>query len=424
VAAGNSSPIGQRWIGRERVNPGEYNIASMRLLALETVTRAGSLALGSDESACVSAAGDPRTTHGIRLPAELLDFVAAHGHALPDIDAFVVVTGPGSFTGLRVGLATIQGFALAGRKPVIGVPTLDAMASGWRDRHEHASEWLVACLDGARGDVFYALHDLSGASTFERARVAIEPSVATPAQAATRIRGVIDDRPLTLIGDGAERYRDVFTAQLPAATIAGPMPNLAEGALRLALRQQLTGGAPHALRPVYIRRTDAELARDIAAAALDFTIGPVTDADGRREVAALHARVFGPNREAGAADTDADAIDGGEANRHIARVQAARDRNGTLIGYATAWLIVDELHIHDVAVDPAFRRRGAAKALLERVLAEARASGATSATLEVRRSNAAAVALYEKLGFMTEAVRPAYYRDPTEDALILWRRKL
>ena len=88
------------------------------------------------------------------------------------------------------------------------------------------------------------------------------------------------------------------------------------------------------------------------------------------------------------------------------------------------WLIVDELHIHSIAVDPGFQRKGIAKALLQRVLEEARSQGATSSTLEVRASNQPALALYQKLGFKTEAVRPAYYQNPAEDALILWRRKL
>ncbi len=96
----------------------------MRILALETVTRAGSLAIATSDGPGLAALGDPARTHGVRLPAELLEFVRTAGFTLPDIDAFAVVTGPGSFTGLRIGLATIQGLALAGGRPAIGIPTL------------------------------------------------------------------------------------------------------------------------------------------------------------------------------------------------------------------------------------------------------------------------------------------------------------
>src|SRR4030095_8364971 len=94
----------------------EYNIASMLLLALETVTRAGSLALCDGDGSCASGQGDARLTHGVRLPGELLRFLATQDRSLGDVDAFVVVTGPGSFTGLRVGLAPASGLG-AGHKP-------------------------------------------------------------------------------------------------------------------------------------------------------------------------------------------------------------------------------------------------------------------------------------------------------------------
>jgi len=388
----------------------------MLLLALETVTRAGSLAICDDAGACASMHGDARQPHGARLPSELLQFVAAHGHSLADVDAFVVVTGPGSFTGLRVGLATVQGLALAQRRTVIGVPTLDAMVSGWLDQQAPAEGLLAACLDGARGDVFYALYDVTGADRFEAATALIAPSVAPPSVAAAQMRAHANGRAMRMIGDGVERYADQFRAELPGVTIDSPMPNLADGAARLAHRRNTAGEAPHALRPIYIRRTDAELARERAAGA-DFTVIEVTDPAGLEEVAALHARVFKQ-------DSSAAGLTWGDANRGIARVHAARSRTGELIGYSVVWLVIDELDIHNVAVDPAYRRTGVAKTLLERVLSEARASGATSATLEVRASNAPALALYEHFGFKQEGVRPAYYREPVEDALILWRRKL
>ncbi len=92
-----------------------------------------------------------------------------------------------------------------------------------------------------------------------------------------------------------------------------------------------------------------------------------------------------------------------------------------LIAYCAVWLILDELHINNLAVHPDWRRRGVATRLLDVVLAEAAAAGAPRATLEVRRSNDAARRLYERFGFHVAAVRRDYYRSPVEDALVLWR---
>jgi ribosomal-protein-alanine N-acetyltransferase len=85
--------------------------------------------------------------------------------------------------------------------------------------------------------------------------------------------------------------------------------------------------------------------------------------------------------------------------------------------FLLAWLVVDELHILSVATLPDFRRRGMARALLERAITFGRDKGARSILLEVRRSNAAAIQLYRSFGFWTAGVRPRYYADNLEDAV-------
>lgn len=97
---------------------------------------------------------------------------------------------------------------------------------------------------------------------------------------------------------------------------------------------------------------------------------------------------------------------------------------GRLIGFCACWIVAGELHINSLAIAPAERRQGLARHLLCEVLSQAAAEGADAATLEVRRSNVPAVALYRSLGFTVEGVRPDYYEHPREDALILWKRSL
>jgi [ribosomal protein S18]-alanine N-acetyltransferase len=108
------------------------------------------------------------------------------------------------------------------------------------------------------------------------------------------------------------------------------------------------------------------------------------------------------------------------ANSDVARFYVARTA-GVVVAYCAGWVIFDELHINNLAVDPAWRRRGVAGTLLTFVLAAAAGEGARRATLEVRRSNVPALRLYERFGFTYAGVRPAYYRAPVEDALVLWR---
>lgn len=93
--------------------------------------------------------------------------------------------------------------------------------------------------------------------------------------------------------------------------------------------------------------------------------------------------------------------------------------DGTVIGYVIYWLLAREIDIHNLAVAPAYRRRGIARALLEAVIADARRERAARITLEVRKSNDAAQRLYHSLGFMAKGVRRGYYSDDGEDALVM-----
>jgi len=111
-------------------------------------------------------------------------------------------------------------------------------------------------------------------------------------------------------------------------------------------------------------------------------------------------------------------------NTDVVRVYLLRDSEGRLLGFCGCWFVHDELHINTLAIADEFRRRGHATRLLRFVFTEAAAAGITQATLEVRRSNEAALRLYEQFGFEVGGVRPDYYTHPVEDALVLWSPKL
>lgn len=98
------------------------------------------------------------------------------------------------------------------------------------------------------------------------------------------------------------------------------------------------------------------------------------------------------------------------------------EEDGHLLGGCGLLLIAGEGNITNVVVVPEARRRGVASGLLTYLMAEGDRAGLTAYTLEVRVSNAAAIGLYEKLGFVSEGIRPNFYEKPTEDAVIMWKR--
>lgn len=99
---------------------------------------------------------------------------------------------------------------------------------------------------------------------------------------------------------------------------------------------------------------------------------------------------------------------------------AVVDLEGVVVGYGGLWQVFDEVHVTNVAIDPEYRGRGLSRPLMLHLMDHSKQRGALRMTLEVRVSNTTAIALYQSLGFETEGVRPKYYQDTQEDALILW----
>jgi tRNA threonylcarbamoyladenosine biosynthesis protein TsaB len=234
----------------------------MLVLALDTTTRQGSVALARDGGVVAVYAGDAAITHGERLPGDLMRLFDAHDLRVADVDLFAVASGPGSLTGLRIGIATMQGFALAHGKPLAGISALDAIVDAVSSQLSALSSGrdVTAWMDAGRGQVFSARY--KNGEVFEPALVD------TPAEILARWAQEGTHAAL-FGGDGAIAYRDLIRAAAPGAQILEPVPPLAPSIARLAERHlhQYGPSAPDAIRPIYIRRSDVELARDRAAVA-------------------------------------------------------------------------------------------------------------------------------------------------------------
>ena len=224
----------------------------MWILALDTSTRGGSVALAQDGDVVATASGDPCRTHGERLPGDLLAIADEAGVTLSLIDLFAVSSGPGSFTGLRVGLATIQALALVHRRRVVQVSTLEALA-----RTPGPGEFVLAWMDGHRRDVFAALYDRSTAACLAG------PRVGNPAEILESWAMDLAGRRLDVIGDGVTATRELLARRLePATMLVDDPPPLAPAIARAAFERRRRGVAPHAVQPLYVRRPDAVIARE------------------------------------------------------------------------------------------------------------------------------------------------------------------
>ena len=220
----------------------------MLCLALDTTTPGGSCAVVSDGVILREAAGDRSRAHDTRLPRDLMTLLDEARIDLQAIDVYAVATGPGSFTGLRIGISTMQGLAFAMGKPLVGVSGFDALAHAAGD-----SPCVATWVDAWRGEVF--------AARYEQRTEVDAPSVESPSAVLRRVTA-----PTLFIGDGAAAYADVIVSALGdrAAIAKPPAPLLAGTIARLAIESAASGvlPGPDEIRPIYVRRPDAELARN------------------------------------------------------------------------------------------------------------------------------------------------------------------
>jgi tRNA threonylcarbamoyladenosine biosynthesis protein TsaB len=216
----------------------------MRVLAVDTSTMAGGVALLDGERVVGESLLDVRTTHSERLMVAIDRVLADAGWAPADVDGLAVAVGPGSFTGLRIGLAAVKGLALALDRPIAAVPTLDAMAAAlpWSARP------VCPVLDARKNEVYASLYRWDGlAMQREWDHLALSPDAL-----AARLH-----EPVIGVGDGAALIRS------PWLTPAQPVrrgPPAAVVAWLGADRLRAGDVVPAAeLVPLYLRPSEAEL---------------------------------------------------------------------------------------------------------------------------------------------------------------------
>ena len=355
-----------------------------------------------------------------------LDCLSQAGLAMGDVDAVLVGRGPGSFTGVRIGIATAKGLACGLGSALFGASTLDAVAWGAWAAGERG---LLAVVDDAmRGEVYpgvYLLDDAGAHRTFDAERVVAADD------AVEELVSRADAAELSLTGDGLKKYRDRFEAAGLARVLDESLWHpTAQGLARAWAASPVRGsGDPALVLPIYTRLSDAEenerkrlglkapasvevTGVDDALADRHLQLRPMSVND-LPAVAALESESY-----VGAAHTPwTEHMFYDELSQPGRSWWVAHDL-GTIIGFAGGQLAGDDFEVTDVVVARDRRRQGIASRLVSRICYDAHVLNAATASLEVDEKNAPARAAYASLGFEEVGRRRAYYGEG-HDALIL-----
>ena len=222
----------------------------MKLLAIETSARQLGVALLEEERLLASYELLADYPHAVELPEAVRRTLRAGGATLPQLDAIVVDIGPGSFTGLRIGLAFAKALAFPSKKPLIGVASLDALAANL----PFASGLVCPLLDAKQRNVYGAVYRLQEGRPARQTDYLLGPVE----EVLRSVQG-----PTLFLGDGCALYRDRVLAQCPQAQFAAPelwLPRAATLA-RLGSERLLSGARddPSRLAPLYLYPSDCQV---------------------------------------------------------------------------------------------------------------------------------------------------------------------
>ena len=226
----------------------------MKILAIETSTRVGSIALVEGPLLKAQNILDISATHNQRLLPGIERILTDAGWSLDDLDGFAVSLGPGSFTGLRIGLSIVKGLAWATGKPLAGIPTLDALAANV----SFVPYKICSILDARKGEIYTALYRQGDEGIPQRltSYMAIKPEELVALISETTV----------LVGDGLLSHGDYLKRELGNRLVLAP-PHLsvihASSVAWLGWHKLQSGESEDvsSCTPLYVRPSEAELKR-------------------------------------------------------------------------------------------------------------------------------------------------------------------
>jgi tRNA threonylcarbamoyl adenosine modification protein YeaZ len=228
----------------------------MRVLSIDTATEAASCAVIEDNKLLGELTFNFEKQHSVILMPMIDNLLSSIRLDIDDIDGFVSSKGPGSFTGLRIGMSTIKGLSFGAQKPFISVSTLDALAFNLA----YSSGIICPILDALRNNVYTALYTFEG----EELKRTSDYMVISIDELITMVK---DEKVVYFIGDGIEKFKEVLRANIKGSYFAPCHLNFARasslGQLGLALLKQGIVEDLNQSTPIYLRKSQAEREYDI-----------------------------------------------------------------------------------------------------------------------------------------------------------------
>ena len=389
----------------------------MRVLAIDSSGLTATVAIVEDDQTIAEYTTNYKKTHSQTLLPMIDEMVRMVDADLKEIDAIAVAGGPGSFTGLRIGSATAKGLGLALDKPLIHVPTVDAMAYSMYG----CEDIICPIMDARRKQVYTGLYSFShkkngdGGLYDEPVFQVLRMQMAVPVEELIRHLNVYRRR-VVFLGDGVPVYKEMLAEGLKvpysfAPSFMNRQRAAAVGALGIRYYEAGRYEAAAEFKPEYLRKSQAERERAEREKNAVPKVRRMTMEDGAA-VAEMEHQLF-PD-----AWSEKSILETLEQTNTICLIA---EKAGRTAGYLLAYTAADEAEIARIAVVKELQRQGAARALLAELESVCRSEGIKKILLDVRSGNGAARALYTSTGFKEDGIRQRFYENPVEDAILMSR---
>lgn len=390
----------------------------MRVLAIDSSGLTATVAVVEDTQTIAEYTVNYKKTHSQTLLPMIDEMARMIELDLNTLDAIAVSGGPGSFTGLRIGSATAKGLGLALNKPLIHVPTVDALAYSVYG----CGDIICPIMDARRKQVYTGIYTFSAKAGETEGTNLVEPVFQVlKMQMAVSVEDLIRrlnnyNRPVVFLGDGVPVYSEMLSEGLKVPySFAPSYMNRQRAAVvgALGIRYFKAGkfetAAEH--KPDYLRVSQAERERAEREKNAKTTVRRMTMEDAAA-VAEMEHQLFA---DAWSEKAVLDTL--GLSNT----ICLTAEKAGRITGYLLAYTAADEAEIARIAVAKEFQRQGAARTMLEELFDLCAQQEVGKVLLDVRESNAAARSLYEHAGFKEDGVRQKFYENPVEDAILMSR---
>ena len=370
----------------------------MKILSIDTASNICGVSILEDTHLICQLDQDTGRTHSENLMPMIQQAFKQSNLSLQDIDLLACDKGPGSFTGIRIGIATVKAFQDSLGIPCVGVTSLEALA------YSIKKEGLIASiLDCKNDNCYFALYQLKNGNYEE----IISPTAETITDALTLCQENSSSAiNLTFVGDGSEKYKELILANFENCVLAPSKNNSLNsyyvGLAGLAKEKEKKS---EDILPLYLKKPQAQ--RQLEENLKDIKIIPMT-LEHLNQIANILVSDFDDYWNYDILRNELKT----ENSKYLVAIL-----NEEIVGFAGIKMMVDEADIMNIVVKKTFRNQGIGTLLLKKLMDLSRELNCISITLEVMEENYPAIHLYKALGFTQIGIRKNYYQD--KNALIM-----